>query len=230
MASEYRRTLGVEGTVLYPSRDADTPYFEKPPEACSTKRPITFAYAGTINSNGYANALATLAITLEELGCRMVVYSGLDTATIKKFGLDRANVSVFPFIPSNQLIQTLRKEADVLFVPMDFDLENSANMKVGFPSKITEYTAVGLPLLIWGPSYCSAVRWAEENQGVAEVVKVPDKAAFSNSVRMLVEQEKYRYQIASEAITRGQQYFSHASVTKQFFEILGQLSIMCVPR
>jgi hypothetical protein len=53
---------------------------------------------------------------------------------------------------------------------MSFNAVDRANMEISFPSKLTDYTAVGLPLLIYGPHYCSAVQWARENPGVAEVV------------------------------------------------------------
>ena len=54
------------------------------------------------------------------------------------------------------------------------------NMEMAFPSKLADCTATGLPLLIYGPAYCSAVTWARENPGVAEVVET--EGALSDAI------------------------------------------------
>ena len=77
------------------------------------------------------------------------------------WGLDLPNIRLGGLLKSDELLRRLRADADVLFVPMSFAADDHDNMRMGFPSKLTDYTAVGLPLLIAGPADCSAVRWAE---------------------------------------------------------------------
>lgn len=217
MVEEYEQKYGVRGETLYPSRAADVPDYSSPrvvKEAAASG--LTFAYAGSINSGGYADALASLAAILEDAGCRLLIYSSLSEASLRQYRLDGSNVTVRPFVPSGQLIRTLHAEADVLFVPMDFDAASQGNMRTAFPSKIPDYTATGLPLLIYGPPYCSAVRWALENGGVAEVVQENDDAALAQAVRKLIEDAEYRFMLAQTALIRGREFFSHEIVSRQF--------------
>ena len=81
-------------------------------------------------------------------------------------------------------------------------------MEVSFPSKLTDYTAVGLPLLIIGPEYCSAVRWARANPAVAEVVVTDHAEALTTAVNRLAINPAYRISLATAALAAGEQYFS----------------------
>jgi hypothetical protein len=169
MVEVYEKRYGVKGSVLYPSRAADAIDFGKPsPTSEKICTAPVFAYAGSINSCGYAERLRSLAAVLEPLNGKLLIYSRLSKAAAGNLGLDRPNIVIRPVIPSNELISELREIADALFVPMDFE-EHSLAMEINFPSKLTDCTSTGLPLLICGPPNCSAVRWAKENPGVAKL-------------------------------------------------------------
>ena len=90
-------------------------------------------------------------------------------------------------------------------------------MQMGFPSKLTDYTAAGLPLLVWGPKYCSAVRWASEYSGAAEVVDTTDKERLEAAVSRLAGDSKYRQQLGDRAAEAGRECFSHAKVVEVFY-------------
>jgi hypothetical protein len=80
-------------------------------------------------------------------------------------------------------------------------------MEVSFPSKLADYTAVGLPLIVDGPEYCSTVRWSRENPGVAEIITGESADALAEAVARLLQDPAHRLQLAKEAIRLGQQYF-----------------------
>jgi hypothetical protein len=101
------------------------------------------------------------------------------------FGLRRSNIILGGVLSSGQLIEKLKNEADVMFLPMSFAPQDRQNMEISFPSKLTDYTLTGLPLLIVGPNYCSAVRWAKENPGVADIVESLDRALLQAAVDRL---------------------------------------------
>jgi len=94
-----------------------------------------------------------------------------------------------------------------MYVPMSYREQDRPNAEVSFPSKLADYTAVGVPLIVDGPEYCSAVRWARENPGVAEVITDETVEALADAVALLREDSAHRLQLAKEAIRRGQQYF-----------------------
>jgi len=223
MREYYEKQYGVKGVVLYPSRAKDIPVFKSPSENLNTSsNSLVFAYAGSISSKSYANSIVDLAKGLEKVGHKLIIYSPLSEESIEQFGLKQFNVTTRSLIPSRKLIYTLREEADVLFVPMSFDDDERPNMEMSFPSKLTDYTVIGLPLLIWGPNYCSAVLWAKENPEVAEVVESEESTNLLYSIRKLTESIEYRRNLATNALIIGSNYFSHSKVIQRFYHSLVQ--------
>lgn len=49
--------------------------------------------------------------------------------------------------------------ADAFLVVMSFDPSLRRRMETSFPSKLPEYAQFGKPIIIWGPEYCSAIKW-----------------------------------------------------------------------
>src|SRR5262249_49729838 len=45
---------------------------------------------------------------------------------------------------------------------MSFAPQHRRRMTTSFPSKLIDATQLGLPVIIWGPEYCSAVKWARQ--------------------------------------------------------------------
>lgn len=221
MREYYERHYGVQGNVLYPSRAKDVPEFTTPSENVSkNSNSLVFSYGGSIISKSYVNCLVRLAKVLKENGHSLVIYSQLSQNLIKHIGLNLTNVTIRTPISSKELIHTLREEADILFAPMSFEDNEHINAEMSFPSKLTDYTAIGLPLLIWGPSYCSAVRWARENYGVAEIIEGQNECDLLYSIKKLTESSEYRHNLASNALKIGYNYFSHSKVIQQFYESL----------
>jgi len=224
MRDSFRERYGVDGTVLYPSRAADAPIYAAPPERSSRNRaPFTVAFAGTINSPGYARALVQVADALAaRRGC-LQIFGPLSAHDAEIYGLARANVMLCGLISSGALLARLRAEADVLLVPMSFQAQDQANMKAGFPSKLADYSALGLPLLVYGPAYCSAVRWAKENAGAAEVVETDsDSEPLTRALERLAGSPELRNTYGKRALALSERYFSHAAAQRVFHQSLSQ--------
>jgi hypothetical protein len=151
-----------------------------------------------------------------------MVYSSLTDTAVQQIGLNKPNVTIRSLIPSHQLIETLRNEADVLFVPMSFEEGDRPNMEMSFPSKLTDYTIAGVPLLIWGPAYCSAIRWAKDNPGVAEVVEESNLETLSSAIERLSKDPKYRQHLAQTALETGSMYFSYEKGIETFYRAIAK--------
>ena len=89
-------------------------------------------------------------------------------------------------------------------------------MEVCFPSKLTDYTAAGLPILIWGPEYSAAARWAAENPGVALCVTDPDPTRLTAAVRQLASDPALRRNLATRAAEVGERDFSFSTALEVF--------------
>jgi glycosyltransferase involved in cell wall biosynthesis len=219
MSHFYEERYGAPASVIYPSRAADCADFtELPTRLADRDKQFTIVFAGTINSRGYVQALAALQKALEPVDGRLLIFGPLTAGEAQQAGLQRRNTEIRGLLSSAELLTRLREEADALFVPMSFDASDRANMEMAFPSKLADYTATGVPLLIYGPSYCSAIAWARENPGVAEIVEAePDLA---NAIARLATNPDYRISLGKRALNIGREYFSHARVQQQFQQSL----------
>jgi len=219
MSRIYEERYGAPATVVYPSRGTDCPDYDDPPtHLASNDKPFTIAFAGTINSNGYINALKALQNALKPINGRLLLFGPLTPDVAQQIGLNDPNTEIRGLLTATDLLKRLREEASALFVPMSFDASDRANMEMAFPSKLADYTATGVPLLIYGPSYCSAVTWANENPGVAEAIK--NEADLPEAIARLANNPDHRVSLGKRALATGREYFSHARAKQVFYQSL----------
>jgi glycosyltransferase involved in cell wall biosynthesis len=217
MEELYQQRYGVPGTVLYPARACDATTFDQPPERLAGPREsLVCGYAGSINSPGYMRALRDMANALTSVNGTLLVFGPVTKEAAAAQGLDQPNIRWEGMVSSNELIRRLRAEADFLFAPMSFDERDRYNMEISFPSKLTDYTAMGLPLLIYGPPYASAVRWAEENPGSAVVLTSENVEDMHAALKRLCHDSPWRTELAQGAVSAGARWLSHEAGQRVF--------------
>ena len=215
MSRAYLERYGKPAEIIYPTRAPSCPDFATPPEHLAHNgKPFTIAFAGTINSNGYIRALRVLQDALKAVGGRLLLFGPMPPDVACQVRFDDPSTKVCGLLSAAELLTCLRAEADALFIPMSFDASDRDNMEMAFPSKLADCTATGVPLLIYGPTYCSAVAWARENEGVAEVVE--SEADLEKSVVRLANDPVMRVALGQRALEVGRQYFSHKRVQEVF--------------
>jgi glycosyltransferase involved in cell wall biosynthesis len=219
MSRFYEERYGAPAAVIYPSRAADCADFAGPPARLADRdKQFTIVFAGTINSRGYVQALTSLQKALEPVDGRLLIFGPLTADEAQQAGLSHRNTGIRGLLSSTELLMTLREEADTLFVPMSFDAADRTNMEMAFPSKLADYTATGVPLLIYGPNYCSAVAWAHENPGVAEIVE--SETDLADAIARLANNPGHRIALGNRALETGREYFTHARVQQRFHQSL----------
>jgi glycosyltransferase involved in cell wall biosynthesis len=207
MAEAYQGRYGAPGTVLYPTRGEDSP----PPRV--RLRPesaggFVVAYAGSLTASEYNLMLGRVAEALQPSGGCLDIYGQLTAAWQSRAGLGLENVRAHGYLPPAELAETLGRTADALIVPMSFAPAERHTVSTAFPSKLADYTAIGLPILIWGPTYSSAVRWADHFRGAAEVVTTRDPRHLAAALVRLAADRRYRFALAARAVEVGEQCFS----------------------
>ena len=225
MAKYYSQKYGVSSEVLYPSRAAGVVNFDSPSPRVGAK-PATFtvAFAGTINGPGYVAALRSVAQALKPIGGQLTIFGPLTSQHAQKFGLDEKNVVLKGLLSPDELVRICREEADALILPVPFDSQVRSNADLAFPSKLTDYTAMGLPIIIFGPSYSSAVKWAAEYRDVADVIDRDDVSYLAAEIARLARDPQRRIYLACRALEVGKKCFSHSTAERKFFESLLQKS------
>jgi hypothetical protein len=209
MAEEYKKQYGAEGRVIYPSRSVSLPACEAPPpRLLQPQRGLTVVLAGSIRAAEHYRLLGTIARAVRDTGGRVVVYGPATAEEGAANGAAEPNIHFQGMLDFRSLAGRLRDEADVVLVPMSFEAVDAPNMRISFPSKLVDYTALGLPLLIYAPEYASPTRWAREHPGVAEVVSSRSADAVVAALQRLSD-PKHRMALASRALEVGTRLFSH---------------------
>lgn len=87
------------------------------------------------------------------------------------------------------------RQTDVLLVIMGFDASAQAVESTSFKSKMVDYLPLGIPLLVWGPDYCTAVKHAQK-YGFAEVVTEDNPALVVEKLIQMSEDVEARRSMA----------------------------------
>lgn len=220
MAEHVQRLTGRTSPVLYPGVAPGSRLAAW--EAPSHDAPLTFAFAGSFHGP-YRALLETLARELASSGHRLLLHSP-DSHRLAAGPANRAATDA-GWVPPHDLAATLRAEADVLFLPMSFLRADRSNMRVAFPSKLAEYCAAGRPVLVWGPPYSSACRWAKAHAGFAEVVDTLSISDLRQALARLSADPHRRRRMGQESLRLALQFFSHEKTFATFIAALSNIDM-----
>jgi hypothetical protein len=219
MAELYEAKGGARCQVLYPSRGEDSP---KPAVRVRNEpidRPV-MAYAGMIHQDWVAAALRAAAGELAAINGRLDLYVPYPNDRLAAWGLAGPHIRTVGFFPAHEMAERVAASAQVLFMPASFDPSDWRKSSTLFPSKFADYTAIGLPILVWGPEYTSAARWAAENAGATVLVTDPKPEALRGPLARLVADPAYAAQVAAAGVEAGKRYFDLSRVRETFFAAL----------
>lgn len=206
MIEQCRAWFGVEGTLLYPNRGDDSPPPRLRVRAGPTGPPVV-AFCGNINQDGTTDLLRKMAAVLERLGGRLDLYTMISDSYLAGVGLCTPTVRKLGYFPAAELGDRLGSTAHALFLPASFEPRERLDVATLFPSKLADYTAIGLPVLVWGPDHSSAARWVRDNPGAAELVTQPDLDAARSAVLRIHSDPAHAAALATAGIAAGQRCF-----------------------
>lgn len=205
---------GGRGTVLYPNRSeeltnrpvAESAQLKAPPQ-------ITVGYAGAMNY-GYGDRIAEVMPMLADAGVTLRVYSREAPPSIK--GVAYAG----SFRRTIDLWQQLKSECDVVWLPYAYSPAMQSLYETHFPSKLTEYLALGMPTLITGPAYATGVRWGLRNSGATLTLADERPEQIRDVLVRLRETASMRCELAAGALAAGDRDFDPRQIRATFLEAL----------
>lgn len=140
---------------------------------------------------------------------------GRNTTWPKEFQREMRDRGLWlPIAPRDQLEDWLNS-ADAFLVPQVFEPSQRTRMETNFPSKLPEYSQYGKPLVIWGPDYCSSVKWAR-NGNRALVVCDSDPCALVADLLRLSCTPDARRSLSAMARCSYETEFSPAGLQEKF--------------
>ncbi|HTL54124.1 MAG TPA: glycosyltransferase [Candidatus Limnocylindrales bacterium] len=221
MAEIYQREFSSPATVLFPCAEPDASAYESAPQRLSINRPgLVVGYGGTLNSRGQLRALLAVAEALAQVRGKLVIYGPNNRQHWAALSLDRPSIELKGLITSEAMIGAFRETVNVLVVPLSFDQRDRRQNLLSFPSKLADYTAAGLPLLIIAPAESGVARWAVSEGGFAEIVTEPDTASISAALNRLAASPEHRLRLATRALQIHQEFFTPANAWTTFCKAL----------
>jgi len=221
MATRYEKTYGVSARVLYPARAHSLVPFSTPSaRVYEPGKPFAVGYAGSINGTGQIESLRKLLSGLAAMGGQLRMYGPATKEDLERRGLSGSNLIVRGMHSSAELIRICRDEVDALVVAVSFASDEISAMETAFPSKLTDYTAVGVPIVVFGPPTCSAVRWVRENEYPAVAITEMVGPSLVGCLSELQSNRDLRLRLATGALKIGEHQFSSASAERILFEEL----------
>jgi hypothetical protein len=219
MREEFQSRYQTTFDVLYPSRGEDSPLPKLRAQAVPEGSGPVYAYAGTIHHQWVINSLRTMGEILGAKGGRLDLYVPYPVSQLDAWGLSSPSVQLAGFFPPSVLADAISSTAHGLFLPASFNAAQKMDVSTLFPSKLVDYTAIGLPVLAWGPTYSSIARWAAENPGAVELVTEKDASALEAAIERLRAGE-YARSVAAAGMAAGERYFEAGTVRRQFYSRL----------
>ena len=151
MQTFYKERFGVESTVLFGSADI-VPGDIKP--GLRTNEHLKIGYFGAIAA-WQIDALQVATNALNDSNAELHIYSGADGLPAE---LNKGGVYFKGRISPSRVLTTMQ-DYDAILLPISF-LEKLRNMsEFNIATKMSEYLASGVPILVVGPSYAAMVKY-----------------------------------------------------------------------
>jgi hypothetical protein len=118
-------------------------------------------------------------------------------------------------IKESMLVDELRSTADFLIAPLSFLEEDRLSVQTSFPSKMTEYTAAAMPILVLAPEYSSVAGWCRREPHAALLItELSDEKICDAISRLLNPPTRFAYGRAGAEI--GKRYFDAKAGSELF--------------
>jgi glycosyltransferase involved in cell wall biosynthesis len=179
--------------------------------------PLRVAYFGNLAEYGPLIECALRAlkgserVRLEVFGPSPLWTSGAEDE-FRSRGLYRG------FIAPNELAESLQTFQAALVV-MSFAPSHRRRMATSFPSKMIDAMQLGLPVVIWGPEYCSAVKWGRKGDR-AFCVTDPNPLALRETLEELAASPSELRRLAKSASDAAAADFNYERIQLQFIDAL----------
>jgi len=213
---------GAPGEVMYPNR-SESLVARPAEESLSLKNPnlLTVGYAGAL-SYGYGQRLQELVPVFRQAGVQLRIYSR-NTPTFEAGDVVSYHGC---FRTPEEIFERIKNECDAVILPYCYPQHgHQALYRTHFPSKLPEYLALGMPVLISGPDYATGVKWGIQNQEACIVITEQFGPTWLKTLASLKARPDLRSKLAVAAVTIGNRHFDPKAITNSFNRNLCSLSV-----
>lgn len=148
------------------------------------------------------------------------IYTSQPQELLERQGITGPAVIFHPHIPPSEVFQVLR-QADILFLPLAFHSLIPEVIRTSAPFKMSEYLAVGRPILVHAPAD-SFLSWYFRGNNCGLVVDCDDRHVLKEALERLLVDEALQKSLEREARQRAEVDFEITRIKHRFFSLLNQ--------
>jgi glycosyltransferase involved in cell wall biosynthesis len=208
---------GSRGQVLYPNRSPDLrPIHSSHAQTLRNGSHLTIGFAGNLGY-GYGRELVRLLPALRTSGSRLIIYSRPPSEDCAALAEATDCVDLRGFKPAAEVWAEIQRDCDAVWLAYPVQAEEFTRLyRTHFPSKLPEYLALGLPVIVSGPDYATGVSWAQQ-QAEAIVTSInPTLTHMTAIFNDLTHNAARRQQLAADAVRVGDRDFDPQHIVAQF--------------
>ena len=201
MRDHFRDIFGVDGDVLHPPR-TEPPVAQSSEHCRHLKDPghLTIGYAGGLHY-GYGDQLRRMLPVLRATGTRVEYFgpkpAGANRVLAEATDVFHCNGYVSP---PEAVWREILKRCDAVLQPYSNPLgQHELQCRTHFPSKLTDYLSLGLPVIVTGPAEASGIAWCLRHPASAMTITDPAPAALIAGLRELAADATLRETLARGA-------------------------------
>lgn len=219
MENYLERGYGEIGTVLYPNRSEEL--IPRPLLSASNLKHrgfLTVGYAGSL-AYGYGSQLRRMIPAFRSAGAKLRLYTSGDLGAESQDVVTSCGRMKLPEMTWSKV----KEECDALILPYCWPEDGHQDLyRVHFPSKLPEYLALGMPLIVVGPEYATGVKWALQNPNAALVTTKNRESDWIKILALLKESISLRMQLSEHAVKAGE-FFCPLQIRGQFLNCLTEV-------
>jgi glycosyltransferase involved in cell wall biosynthesis len=198
MVARLAEIYGAPGTVLYPIRsDGLQPRAPELSAQLVSPPALTIGYCGGLGY-GYGQRIRETAPALAAAGAQIRIFS--------RDALDVPGTIPMGSSPLPELWTRVKRDCDVVWLPYGHDAHHRLLYETHFPSKLTEYMALGMPVLISGPRQATGVKWGMAHPAAALTLADDSVDDLVRAVTRLRDDAAFRTSLASASVGGGREF------------------------
>ena len=216
---------GVAGSVLYPNRSEDLR--PRPFEISGTLRQpgtLTIGFAGNLNY-GYGEGLVQVLPAIRAARARLIVYGRPPGGAAAPLAAATDCCDLRGFVPAAEAWAGIQKDCDAVWLPYpDPAGSMEALYSYHFPSKLPEYLALGMPVIVTGPSYATGFQWARRNSEATLCAGTKNLPELTALLQRLALDGPWRQNLAERGWHAGERDFAPRRIVNEFYAHLAARS------
>jgi hypothetical protein len=175
---------------------------------------LTLGYAGSLGL-GYREGIVAILDALAVTGTRLNLYTRdqhclVEHPQVINRGFHRPE-SLWPLVQS---------ECDAMLLPYAFEGPMTRVYRTHFPTKLSEYCWIGMPMLLVGPSDATGVRWGNLHSSAALTCSSPVASDLAPLLERLRDDAEVRVNMGSAAARIALDEFDPVRIRARFTQLL----------